>query len=306
MQIKRLIPRRLRPPAQAVYWSLHPKLLARKGWTLWAYGAFRRRPVASLRYLLFDREYDNFTYDISNHDELARFLADALRVPVEQAFGYILELERDAQLRSTLEHRLRSRPDRNRHARYGRRLGWYAAARIRKPRLIVETGVHDGLGSAVLLRALSRNAADGHPGRLLSFDIREDVGWLIDEGLRELLELVIGDTRSLLPPVLEGREVEMFIHDSDHSHEHETFEFETIAKFARPGAILISDNAHAGTAFAEFCNRRRLRQYFFRERPQRHFYPGAGIGLTIYSGQDESTMVGLSADPGAHAERTAS
>lgn len=296
----------MRPLARAVYWSLHPRSLWRKGRTLRAYGAFPRRPIASLRYLLFDREHDNFTYDISNHDELARFLADALGAPVEQALAYVLELEQDDQFRRTLENRLRSRPNRNRHARYGRRLGWYAAARIGKPRLIVETGVHDGLGSAVLLRALERNVAEGFPGRLVSFDIREEVGWLVDERLRELFELVIGDTRALLPRVLEMREVEMFIHDSDHSHEHETFEFETIAKFAQPGAILISDNAHAGTAFAEFCERRGIRHHFFRERPRRHFYPGAGIGLATYRGQDASTSVRLpAAAPAATTERAA-
>jgi len=291
----RLVPRRMRPLARAFYWSLHPRMLWRKGRTLRAYGALRRRPIASLGYLLFGRERDNFTYDISNHDELARFLAESLDAPVEQALAYILELEQDDQLRRLLDNKLRSRPDRNRHARYGRRLGWYAAVRIGKPRLIVETGVHDGLGSAVLLSALKRNIADGHPGRLISFDIREDVGWLIDERLREPWELVIGDTREQLPRVLEAREVEMFIHDSDHSHDHETFEFETVAKFARPGAILISDNAHAGTAFAEFCEHRGIQQHFFRERPQRHFYPGAGIGLALFRSAAEVPSTGLDA-----------
>ena len=278
----------MRPRARAIYWSLHPRSLARKGRNLRTYHALSRHPIASLRYLLFDREHDNFTYDISNHDELSSFLAQALGVPAPQALEYILELEQDDGFRRTLEDKLRSRPDRNRHARYGRRLGWYAAARIGKPGLIVETGVHDGLGSAVLLGALKRNLAEGHPGKLISFDIRKDVGWLIDEELRAPFELVIGDTGTLLPEVLAAREVAMFIHDSDHSHDHETFEFETIAKFAQPGAILISDNAHAGTAFAEFCESRRIRHHLFRERPLDHFYPGAGIGLAIYESQAAS------------------
>jgi predicted O-methyltransferase YrrM len=144
--------------------------------------------------------------------------------------------------------------------------------------VIVETGVHDGLGSAVLLSALKRNIADGHAGRLISFDIREDVGWLIDERLRGSVELVIGDTRAVLPRALEARDVEMFIHDSDYSHDHETFEFETNARLARPGAILISDNADASTAFAECCERHGLRQHFFRKQPRQYFYPGAAIG----------------------------
>src|SRR5207237_437884 len=95
-----------------------------------------------------------------------------LRCGEERARRAVQELEDDADLRHGIERRLRKRGDHNRRVGYGRRLGWYAIARLVQPQLIVETGIHDGLGSAVLLRALQQNAAEGNDGRLLAFDIR--------------------------------------------------------------------------------------------------------------------------------------
>jgi predicted O-methyltransferase YrrM len=167
---------------------------------------------------------------------------------------------------------------------YGRRLGWYAIARATKPRTIVETGVHDGLGSTVLLRALERNAAEGRPGSLISFDPVPSAGWLIPSSLRVQHQLVEGPAPDLFTAVLRDRQVDMFIHDSDHRYEHETAEFESILDFVAPGAVLLSDNAHAGTALRDFCERHNLSFRFFREAPRQHWYPGAGIGLALVSG----------------------
>ena len=142
-------------------------------------------------------------------------------------------------------------------------------------------GVHDGLGSAVLLRALARNADEGSDGILLSFDVRDDVAWLVPPSLRSRYELRIADALSTLDDAVAGRRVGFFIHDSDHRYEHETGELEAAARLASPGAVLMSDNAHAGTAFRDFCARRGFAYSFFREIPDHPFYPGAGIGVTM-------------------------
>ena len=168
---------------------------------------------------------------------------------------------------------------------YGRRLGWYAVLRLSKPGLVVETGVKDGLGSAVMLRALQLNAAEGADGRLLAFDNRYDVAWLIPDELRERYDLRIGDSRSLLPGELKDRSVDVFLHDSDHSYDHETFELETVFPHAVAGAVFISDNAE-GTAFADFCARHRMRAFLFLEQPHRHVYPGAALGISRYNASE--------------------
>lgn len=246
-----------------------------------SYRALQRSPIKTIRYLLFDREIDNFTYDIKNRDQLATFLADALGRDSGQVRHYIDELDADLELREAIETSLAARRDRNRTMPYGRRLGWYAAVRVTRPRLAVETGTHDGLGSAVLLRALARNAEEGTDGVLLSFDVRSDVAWLVPPWLRSRYELRIADALSTLDDAVAGRQVGFFIHDSDHRDEQEAGEFEAVARLASPGAVLMSDNAHAGTAFRDFCARHGLVYSFFREVPDHDFYPGAGIGLTV-------------------------
>ena len=262
-----------------------------------AYGAFRRSPTLAIRYLLLDHELDNFTYPISNAAELAAFIADALGVEAAAARSYIDELETDVELARAVRSRLATRRDRNRSMPFGRRLGWYAIARLRRPSLIVETGVHDGLGSTALLRALERNAADGFPGELVSIDTRPKVGWLIPTWLRDDHHLVIGDAMVELSNAIAGRPVDMFIHDSDHRYAHETAEFEMIAPLAGPGAVLLSDNAHASSAFSDFCERHGLAYRFWHEIPRRHFYPGAGIGFAVTAGSLERTPVDPVASP---------
>lgn len=246
-----------------------------------AYGGFRRAPVASVRYVVSSRELDNFTYRISNSGQLADFIADALGISSADAMRYVKELEGDRDLEAALSALLADRVDRNRTMPFGRRLGWYAITRATKPRLVVETGVHDGLGSIALLRALERNAQDGHPGELISVDIDPNAGWLIPDSLRSRHTVVVGDSLFVLPQSLAERQVDIFIHDSDHRYEHETAEFELITKYVGKGTVLISDNAHAGTAFSDHCRRQGLQFRFWRETPVDHFYPGAGIGLAV-------------------------
>lgn len=244
------------------------------------YGLLRRAPVQAIRYMLFGREIDNFTYEISNEGELARFLNETAGIPTAEAARYIAEIQGDSELRDAIEAKLRGRKDRNATMPYGRRLGWYAIVRARKPKLVVETGVHDGLGSAVLLRALARNADEGHDGALVSYDINEGTGWLVPQFVKSRHQLEIGPAPDNFVDTLRGRPVDFFIHDSDHTYEHETAEFEAIWPLAAADAVLLSDNA-SGAAFPEFCERHGMTACFFREKPLGHWYPGAGIGLAV-------------------------
>jgi hypothetical protein len=251
-----------------------------KAYIIRTYRVLPRAPLGALRYMVLGRELDNFTYELANEDELARFLDEAVGIPIEDATRYIGELQGDSELRGAIETKLRGRSDRNRTMPYGRRLGWYAIVRARKPKLVVETGVHDGLGSAVLLRALARNSDEGHDGLLVSYDVNENTGWLVPSFVKSRYQLEIGPAPDVFIETLRGRPVDLFIHDSDHAYEHETAEFEAILALAAPDAVLLSDNAHAGTAFRDFCERSGLSYRFFREVP-RHWYPGAGIGLAV-------------------------
>ena len=245
------------------------------------YAGLRNSPVSATGYALFGRETDNFTYDISNRDELAHIVAEALGASVEDTRSLIRELDVDVALRDDIDALLVGRADRPPTMPFGRRIGWYVAARLQRPRVIVETGIHDGLGSALLLRALDRNAAEGHEGRLLSFDVRSDVGWLIPAHLRARHEIHIGNALELIPKCDLGEGIDLFLHDSDHRYEHEHAELELVRPLSSPGAVIMSDNVHACTAFVDFCIEHEMVPHLFHEEPIRHFYPGAGLGLCL-------------------------
>jgi hypothetical protein len=259
--------RRFRPLAfaRAKFWALH------------AYApAMRAHPLAAARFLLLDPETDNYTYDIDNTDELVRFLPSVLGVSSEQAAQYLAEIAGDETLRGALEARFASRPRRKRRALYGRRIGWYIVTRAEKPTLVVETGVHDGLGSSVFLRALERNAEEGHEGRLVGIDIDPQAGWLIPDWLRDSFTFVCADSLTALRSITS---VDIFLHDSDHRAQYEAAEFSAVRSGLSSRAILLSDNAHATDVLRRFAEEQGWPYAYWHERPLRHFYPGGGIGI---------------------------
>jgi predicted O-methyltransferase YrrM len=247
------------------------------------YGAtLFRRPIAWMRFVGFDRETTNFTYDLRNEQELVAWVAEAVRRPVNEIEAYLREVRSDREFREELSQRLRPCRHLNDVPRFGRRLGWYCVVRATKPRLLVETGTADGLGTALLAKAMQRNTDDGHAGRFLSFDIGAESGWLVPDGVGEFVELVTGDSAETLPRELEGQEVDVFIHDSDHSAAHERLELQIALAHAADRLVLMSDNAHVTDELRDLAQERGAEFRFFREEPRRHFYPGAGIGLAIF------------------------
>ena len=281
------LPAPVREPLRRGRWALDSLGLPRLRWwtklrTVRGYGIGLRNRQA-LAYVLVDPELSNFTYDLANRDELTAFVAEALEIAPESVKGCLREADEDTELVERLQKRLRRRYDRKNRPLFGRRLGWYAIARILKPSLIVETGIHDGLGSALLLRAIERNEAEGSPGRLISVDINPQSGWLVDERLRTHWTPVFGSTFDVLEGAVDGSEVGMIIHDSQHTYECERFEFATALAHAAPSVALVSDNAHTTSALRDVCAELGIEYKFFRERPSGHFYPGAGIGFGLFS-----------------------
>lgn len=231
-----------------------------------------------LSYVLTDPELDNYTYDLANDDEMGAWLEEVVRVPDGRAA--LAEAREDAALRAKVDAAcaqrrwsIKQRPG------LGRRLGWYAIVRHLKPKRVIETGTHDGLGSLVLLAALERNAAEGHDGRLVSLDIDPHTGWMV--GVDPRFERVIGPSRETLPRVLE-EPADLLLHDSDHRYEYEHFELDSAARAGVP--VLLSDHSQESTALADVCREHGGRYSFVREVPRDHFYPGAGIGIWLFGG----------------------
>ncbi|MBX6355424.1 MAG: class I SAM-dependent methyltransferase [Micromonosporaceae bacterium] len=238
---------------------------------------------ASARWLFTSREHHNYTYDLTrlSRDHLAWFVSVVCDVPVGQVQEYFAELESDRHLRMHIETttaRAARRWLADSTARYARRLGWYAIARTIKPAHVVETGVDKGLGTCVLAAALLRNAAEGRPGRVTSLDINPDAGYLAREKpWAAVVDLVIGNSIGSIAAL--SQPVDMFLHDSDHSVEHERRELDAVESKLAAGAVLVTDNAARTDVLARYAERTGRRFLAYREQPARHWYPGDAIGV---------------------------
>ena len=79
-------------------------------------------------------------------------------------------------------------------------------------------------------------------------------GWVVPEYLRERHTQLIGASREHLPSLLEQvRDIDVFLHDSDHSYENMTWEFETAYSALGREGLLLSDDVLANDAFSDFC-----------------------------------------------------
>ncbi len=235
-------------------------------------------------WLFQSREVTNFTYDLTdtNKDYLAAMISVVTRAPVAQVRSYVDEPAGDEEL---LEH-VRSctlqsaqRDTADPECQFGRRLGWYAFVRVLRPRVVVETGVDKGLGSVLLASALARNAHEGSQGTYYGTDTNPAAGYLLQGRYREHGTILYGDSIESLK-VLSSK-IDLFINDSDHSADYEAREYETVRAKLAPGAIVLGDNCHCTDALYRFSLRTGRRFLFFAERPEQHWYPGAGIGVSF-------------------------
>lgn len=146
----------------------------------------------------------------------------------------------------------------------------YFMIRLRKPDVVIETGVHRGVSSLFILQALE----DNNKGILYSIDLPfasyelkegittksnlpiENVGICVQQKLRKRWKLIFGDSKNELPIVLANHEsIDFFLHDSQHTFEHMMWEFNTIwPKLAKSG-LLVSDDINWNNAFTSFSSK---------------------------------------------------
>ena len=134
----------------------------------------------------------------------------------------------------------------------------YVAIRAFQPDVVVETGVANGVSSAHILLALAKNRR----GTLHSIGLDDPqflpagkpLGWIVPDSLKSRWNLLIGDSRVLLPSLLSKLvSMDVFIHDSLHTYDHMFWEYRTAFPYLRPGGLLFSDDAAWNSAFPEFC-----------------------------------------------------
>jgi len=139
----------------------------------------------------------------------------------------------------------------------------YYCVRQLKPKVIVQTGTSNGVSCAHLALGLSHVPGNT---RFYAVDMpniyRPDdpefhkkmvygvlippgksSGWLIPDRILPRFECMSGDSKKLLPKLLEKvGKVDLFYHDSDHSYDHMWWEFETILPYMNPHGVIIADN----------------------------------------------------------------
>ncbi|MDQ3879539.1 MAG: class I SAM-dependent methyltransferase [Chloroflexota bacterium] len=179
-------------------------------------------------------------------------VAHALHVDADAAEGAFSEIEADGELIAELTERYRRvRPEWADSFDAGRFKILYALLRLARPTTVVETGVHDGLSTAIMLRALDRNGA----GSLTSIDLPstdlpvgvDGPGWLVPDGLQARWTLCLGDSTRLLPEIAANqRPIDLFLHDSDHSRQHREFEFRAVRDAMSPRGLIVSDDDDPG------------------------------------------------------------
>jgi len=139
----------------------------------------------------------------------------------------------------------------------------YLLVRALQPEVVVETGVGAGCSSSSILLALEENAR----GHLHSIDLPSEkrfedgniyqireVGCAVPDDLRHRWNLVLGDARDKLPPLLARLGViDMFIHDSLHTEKHMMWEYETAWPHLRQGGVLLSHDI--SVSFLQFARK---------------------------------------------------
>jgi predicted O-methyltransferase YrrM len=159
----------------------------------------------------------------------------------------------------------------------------YWAVRRLKPKTIVQTGVSNGLSSAFMMLALAKN---GPQGRLHAIDLphifdpvepfwtqrgtvygvvipqSESSGWMVPDIYRDRFHVEIGDAKALLPPLIERLEtIDVFFHDSDHTYDHMTFEFDQAMRKLAPNGVIIADDISWNASLWDFADKHNVPGY---------------------------------------------
>lgn len=238
-----------------------------------------------LKWLFRSRETTNFTYNISEANilYLTHFISFVSHKDIPEIKTYINEIRNDKRLEKHLLELRKNSSEKYKsdsEIRYGRRIGWYAIVRAVKPKVVIETGIDKGLGSCVIASALMKNSEEGFHGEYFGTDINPAAGYFFKAPYSNFGKILYGDSLKSLES-LNADTIDIFINDSDHSAEYEQKEYELIKPKLTENAIILGDNSHCTTKLEEFAEKTERQFLFFREEPEDHWYPGAGIGAAF-------------------------
>jgi hypothetical protein len=149
----------------------------------------------------------------------------------------------------------------------------YLLIRLHRPKIIVETGVGQGVSTAFILKGVH----DNEEGQLFSIDlpfyeesehnrlrpIPDGIslipkglqpGWMIPDYLRDRWELLQGDSRDLLIPLINRIDrINLFLQDDLHTYKHMLWEFRTVWPHISEDGLLLSHDWEKNPSLCQFA-----------------------------------------------------
>lgn len=162
----------------------------------------------------------------------------------------------------------------------------YWLVRHQNPRVIVQTGVCNGLSSAFMVLALAKNQAQG---KIYAVDLAQvfdstdpywttrdrcygvviptgkSSGWLVPDCHQSHFSVSQGDAKRLLPELVDKLDsIDLFYHDSDHTYDHMMFEFREVKRRLKPGGLVVADDISWNSSLWDFADEHAVPAYNFR------------------------------------------
>lgn len=229
-------------------------------------------------------EESNFYYPLStrNYRQVAHLISHLSGRSAGEVDKYFLEALSDGNIETAVADFIRKTPEmRDSTISPGRRLVWYALIRLQKPAVVLETGVHNGLGALIICSALQRNAEEGHVGKYFGTDINPKAGSMLNLEVFPNAKILIGDSIQSILKIED--QIDIYISDSDHSEGYESKELLAASSKLSDRGIVISDNSHATDVLLDWSEQQSRKFIFVPELSDNHWYAGAGAGISFTS-----------------------
>jgi predicted O-methyltransferase YrrM len=131
----------------------------------------------------------------------------------------------------------------------------YALVKFHRSSTIIEIGSGFGMSTAVLRKAQMDMRLDDASIVTITRRRESFTGCLIPESLRPGVFQLFGDVRELVSDALLAKQYDMYLHDSTHTWNHQSWEYRAFWDRLRPGGMLVSHDVKASSAFPDFVSR---------------------------------------------------
>ena len=133
----------------------------------------------------------------------------------------------------------------------------YAFVISSKPKVIVETGVANGITTNIILKALEETG-----GALHSFDVDPRTKNVYHGDGNWQFHLLQGDfEKDLAGQVSRIGKVDLWIHDSNHGYQWQAFEYNLAINSLNPKGLIVSDDIDSSTAWG-LASRKQFKKSF--------------------------------------------